>query len=532
MLKFLPLCCALCGAAVQSSLADYRDDTGFIRLQAELGAGMPTGAGVGMTQVEGELPTPNFPANAYLPQAGSGTFAGSGRYAGKTFTAKSGAGEASFHADFVGSNIYGPSAGTGTTFFSMCPGAAYVDCYKASYWDDEFLAPLPARLDPALEIRTVQNHAWIYNATAATADYIKDLVRRQDFSIHRDNYVCCVGLNNGTATPIPDLLASAYNVISVGRSNGDHSRGTVTDDMDGPGRRKPEIVAPLDATSYSTAYVSSAAGLLRQVANLGGNARAQDSRTLKAVLLAGATKEEFPAWAKTPEHPLDAVYGAGELNIHHSYHVLNGGEQPANDASGRPHMAWDYETLPGAANTADYRLHIPAGQYGVELSAFLVWNRTLQDSNPSADGFTLAPDALVNFDLRLFLDPAGGGEVPVDASTSALYNIEHVWKKALPAGNYRLRVSRGGGNPHDYALAWRLTVAPHQPQPVMTDLGGSYRFDFPGLITGQPYKFQASPDMLTWTDLHAFTAAGPVAVQTVLKPALPRQLYRLLPVLP
>lgn len=527
------LCCALWVAAMPSSRADYRDDTGFVRLQAELGAAMPTGAGVGMTQVEPELPTPNYPANSYLPQAGSGTFTGTGRYAGKIFTAKSGAGVASFHADFVGSNMYGPSAGTGTTFFSMCPGPGSVDCYKAGYWDDEFLAPLPDRLDPVPEIRAVQNHAWVYDATAGNAAFIKDLVRRQDFSIHRDNYVCCAGLNNGTASSIPDLWASAYNVISVGRSNGDHSRGTVTSDMDGPGRRKPEIVAPLDATSYSVAYVSSAARLLRQVADLSGNPRAQDSRTLKAVLLAGATKEEFPAWAKTPDHPLDTVFGAGELNIYYSYHVLNGGEQPANDAAGRPHRGWDYETLAGAADASDYRLRIPAGQYGVELSAYLVWHRTLRDSSPASDSFTLVPNALINFDLRLFLDPAGGGpEVLVDDSTSTLYNIEHVWKKDLPAGNYRLRVSRGGGSAHDYAIAWRLTTAPHLPQPVMADLGGSYRFDFPGLITGQPYKFQSSPDLWTWTDLQAFTATGPETVQTVLKPAEPRLLYRLLPVLP
>ena len=52
----------------------------------------PTGAGVGVTQVE-------FGEPAYLPQAGSGTFTGSGALlGGKTFTAKSGPSATSAHA--------------------------------------------------------------------------------------------------------------------------------------------------------------------------------------------------------------------------------------------------------------------------------------------------------------------------------------------------------------------------------------------------------------------------------------------------
>ena len=301
--------------------------------------------------------------------------------------------------------------------------------------------------------------------------------------------------------------------------------------MDGPGRRKPDLVAPLAATSYAAGYIGSAAGLLRQKANDIGTANARHVKTLKAVLLAGATKDEFPAWSRTATHPIDALYGAGELNIHHSYFILNGGEQPPNSTAG-PHMAWDHHLL-GPNGTADYRLNIPAGQSGVELSAFLVWHRTLTDTNPLPTAFTLAPDPLINFTLTLFRDPAAGGAaVTIDSSTSTLYNLEHVWQKNLPAGNYRLRVSRGSGSGHEFALAWRLHTAPHLPQPVMASAGNSYEFTFPGLITGQPYKFQSSPNLTAWTDIETFTATTPSATRLLLKPANPRLLYRLLPILP
>ncbi len=531
-MKFPPSLCWLLAAAVPAARADYRDDTGYTQLSEALGAALPTGAGVGVTHVESKLPSPPFETDAYLTQAGSGTFSGSGRFNGKQFTAKSGAGAFSFHADEVASFYYGNSAGLTTIRHSMAPGITEVDCYAAGPWDDEFLAPLPSRLDPAVETRAVQCHPWIYDAGTGEAVSVRDLVRRQDFSINRDNYVCSVGLNNGSTAVVPDMWASCYNALSAGLTNGEHSRGGVTSDMDGPGRRKPEIVVPVNATSYAAGYLAGAAALLRQHANAIGTDNARHAKTLKAVLLAGATKDEFPAWSRTAAHPIDAVFGAGELNIYNSYFILDGGEQPANNAAGRPHMAWDYHTL-SASGTADYRLHVPAGRYGVELSAFLVWHRTLTDSNNSPTIFSLAPDALIDFNLTLFRDPsAGGAPVTIDTSTSSLYNMEHIWKKDLPAGNYRLRVGRGSGAAHDYAIAWRLTTAPHEPQPVITTAGANFEFLFPDLIPGQPYKFQSASNLLNWTDLESFTASSPVATRVRSIPPGPRQLYRLLPVLP
>ena len=218
------------------------------------------------------------------------------------------------------------------------------------------------------------------------------------------------------------------------------------------------------------------------------------------------------------------------MNIYNSYYILNGGEQPANDPAGRPFRAWDLHTL-SSGNTADYRLNIPAGEFGVELSAFLVWNRTLADGN--SPGYNLVPDSLVNFDLTIYRDPsAGGTPVTIDSSTSTLYTLEHVWAKNLPSGNYRLRVNRTTGTSRSFAIAWRLTTAPHSPQPEMTRTAASLDFTFPGLIVGQPYLFQSSPDAMNWSDLESFTAASGEFSLSLPQNGPPRQLYRLLPVLP
>lgn len=518
-----PLCAALLAAVVPPAFGDYADDTGYKQLVAELGPAMLTGAGVGVTQVE--APGPN---DAYLPEAGSGTFAGTGYWAGKTFTIKSGPGIYSQHADEVGAQMYGRTTIPGALRASMTPGVTDIVCWNANSWDDSFLSPSGEA--PVVETMAVQNHSWILSAGTSSESIagINSLLRRQDFSINRDNYVCCAGVNNNSLNDVPDLFAAAYNVISVGRSDGDHSRGGTTADMDGPGRRKPEIVAPLDFTSFSTAYVSSAAALMRQKANLINTASARRTKTIKAVLLAGATKEEFPAWAKTAQHPIDEIYGAGELNVYNSYHILDGGEQMANGTAALPHNAWDYHSLI-ANGSADYRLTIPAGSYGVELSAFIVWHRTCTDS-PLA-GFSLNPDPLIDFNLTLFSDPAASGTaVTLDSSTSTLYNLEHVWKKDLPSGNYRLRVTRGGGAAHDYAIAWRLSTAPHQPAVQFLQREAALDFVFPELLTGQTYKFQSSPDLSQWADIETFTASGKRETRTTTLPVSPRYFFRLLPV--
>src|SRR5206468_8999465 len=128
------------------------------------------------------------------------------------------------------------------------------------------------------------------------------------------------------------------NGIAVGRSDGQHESGFTTVGNTGPtGRVKPDLVAPLGAVSFATPLVSSAATLLVQVAStapLNADPFAAKPQTIKAVLMAGATKAEFPTWSHTTTVPLDPVYGAGELNVDNSHRVLTAGRRAAGVAPG------------------------------------------------------------------------------------------------------------------------------------------------------------------------------------------------------
>ena len=114
---------------------------------------------------------------------------------------------------------------------------------------------------PVVENRKIQNHSWIGTVdNGGTTD--TDALRRFDFAIQRDDFLAVAGVNNGSSSAVPALLANAYNAISVGLTDGNHSTGATT--ADGAGRGKPEIVAPSFATSFSTPLVSSAGAMLRQ----------------------------------------------------------------------------------------------------------------------------------------------------------------------------------------------------------------------------------------------------------------------------
>ena len=96
------------------------------------------------------------------------------------------------------------------------------------------------------------------------------------------------------------------------------------------GRSKPDLTAPGSETSYSTAEVSGAAAILLQAASRGdggaGTATsASDIRTLKALLLNGATKPT--GWTHTDTAPLNPQYGAGVVNVDQSWLELKSGNQ-------------------------------------------------------------------------------------------------------------------------------------------------------------------------------------------------------------
>jgi hypothetical protein len=136
----------------------------------------------------------------------------------------------------------------------------------------------------------VQNHSWI-SAAGNSEAVVSEINQRLDFAIDRDGFSSVVGVNNAASTALPQMLAQAYHTISVGLTNGAHSAGFTT--LDGPGRIKPDLVAPDGLTSFATPMVAGAAGLLQAALAAAPYALtgADRPRVTKALLLAGAAKD-------------------------------------------------------------------------------------------------------------------------------------------------------------------------------------------------------------------------------------------------
>ncbi len=491
--------------------ADWADESGFTALQAELGAAMPTGVGVRVAQVEALLS-----AGQYAPVTGSSTVAGSGTFTGKSFIIKSGASTASFHAVEVGQSIYGlpPSSPR----YGMATGVNNIDCYEVNNWIGNGFLRTGSLNAPVTETAKVQNHSWIYIPPDNTTDAsLIEMLRRSDYSINTNNYVACVGMANDGGSTVPVLMATGVNSISVGLTSGGHSRGMTAAAYDLPGRMKPEIVVPLDFTSFATGLVSGSVAVLRSAAT---TTNAQRNEILRAIVLAGATKAEFTAWSRTTTHPLDAIYGAGELNIANSYHILAGGEQAPSPTTPVALVGWDLVTL-NANSTADYLLTLPSTLQGASLSAVLVWNRQITRNVITG---ALTPVALPNLKLTLYKGTTNPGTL-WDSSDSPVDNLEHVWQPALTCGTYRLRITGDASAGATAALAWRVTAATAAPSLKSNGLAanGTVTFSMASLVPSQFYELQTSADLVSWTNLTTFTAT--TLTQTWQSDVLPNQRY-------
>jgi hypothetical protein len=431
MFRLLRLIVAGAMVTCGEARANYLDDIGMTALRAQLGIAIPIGSGVGVSQIEASV---SGTASIYMPDILQPEFAG------KTITARSGASTASGHATTVGFFFYGTAS-------SLSPGVTAIDVYEANKWIRSGALNFGFAVAPLVESRRIQNHSWI--GTVDNGGPIDvELLRRFDFAIQRDDFLAAVGLNNGSGSGVPALLANAYNAISVGLTNGDHSSGSST--VDGAGRVKPEIVAPQLATSFATPLVSSAAALLRQSAP----AAAQHSITLKALLLAGATKDPFANWSRTIARPLDAHFGAGQLNVFHSYNILAASQQPASGSVLVGRRGWDFNTTNGTGRL--YFFDIPAGENDARFAAVVTWNRIVADNLTGVAWGNLS-SAVGDLSLRIFAASGFTKGVLVDESTSSVDNVEHLFASTLAPGRYALEVTAAQAG-IAYGLAWN-TVA-------------------------------------------------------------------------
>ncbi len=439
---------ALPGLPIQ---ADWKTEIGWTQLSSEVGPGLEDGTGIAAAMVEA-------PSNGnYMPALGNVEFTG------KTIVAGSGASGTSNHATGMAQTFFGNS-------ISIAPGITQITVYSAGDWLNN-VTGLATGSDPLAHPYRVMNHSWIGNSNNAAA--IIALSQRVDFLAIQNQMTVVAGTNNNSANPFPPILTTPYNAIVVGRSDGNHAAGNTF--AYGPGRSRPDIVAPgrlnvgdPATTSRATAMVSSAAALLHEKASGTGADRID---VIRATVLAGATKQEIPNWDRTTTRPLDERYGAGELNIYNSYRILDAGQfsgsttEPTSSVGFR---GWDYQANVAAGGERFYDFSIDSGTKWRDFSIVLTWNMLITDTNPSSSVF--APSELLG-DLNLELYDSTGtflGSL-LDQSVASIGNIEHLYFANLDAGRYTLRVTSDVSR--DYALAWRSTIRAI-PEPGLAILAG------------------------------------------------------------
>ncbi|MEL7496581.1 MAG: S8 family serine peptidase [Planctomycetota bacterium] len=405
----------------------YKEDVGFNAL-LNYNGGVAPADGSGLTVAMPEAPD------------GSGRYMGS--VSGKTINNGTGTNTGiSSHASTVGRNFFDNSV-------SLAPGITDITGYEAGDYINRVLNL--AGGDPlTTETYDITNHSYIGFA-GSTAEK-NQVLSRLDFVVNRDNMLSVVGTNNSSSNTTPDYLATSYNSIVVGLSNGNHARGQTSDY--GAGRFKPDIVAPSNATSFSTPFVSAGAALLRS-AGVGTNA--EQNEVTKALLFAGATKHEFSDWDRTSTRPVDEVFGFGEMNVFNSYLMLEAGEFEASTSEPTQLVGdrgYDFDNYSG---TGDLFYDVDLIEDG-DISAALVWNAIVNDGDASTAVFD--PTVTVaNLDLELY-DSSGSflGSL-IDSSVSTDYNYEHIFIENLSAGRYTFRIT--GDSATDFAFAWTAVPEP------------------------------------------------------------------------
>lgn len=226
------------------------------------------------------------------------------------------------HATSVGRFFYG-------SLQSLSPGISPVHVFSVPDFAGTNILHWPGGATPSDPGLDVLNNSWNSNQGATSNEFL----RRMDWATDAYGIFVCNTVGNGPG-PLPSpLLSHAFNAVTVGRSDGLHTNGLTGFGVDGPGRMKPEIVAPGPFTSFATPLVGGAAALLIETARtfptLQNEPSAVRPEVLKAVLMAGA--EHRAGWDNgaptsgaargATATPLDALWGADELDVDRAHWI-------------------------------------------------------------------------------------------------------------------------------------------------------------------------------------------------------------------
>lgn len=458
--------------------AGYFDDVGISALRDELGAALPTAAGVPVMIVEADR-NADPGIVEYAPNPDDPEFAGRNLTVGE--------GGPRVYAPFSGH-----ATGVGRRFFgqhsSVAPGIDRIAVYSTPNWLGPAFLRLGERRGPKAAASRVAAHAWVGSANPEIAGAANaEALRRVDWLVDRDELLHVAGFNGSRRSP---LLADAANVLAVAHTGTDRHRGTLAIDADYVAERtRPHLVAPDKTPSGATGRIASVAAMLIGIGHdepalSRGSTRAragqrifnaERAEVIRAVLMTGADRTtansnsvdiiDYRVAARDrAANGLDRRYGAGQVNVQRSYRILTAGEQDSReDGKSGERIAlagFDYDASFGGGGgsnaQATYALAIDADA-GV-LTATLVWNLEI------AGGSLYFDQGAVAHDLDLVLDDVSGGRrKTVAASRARLDNSETLHLALAPGHDYEIRVCPGEDQPpfdRDYALAWQVTAAP------------------------------------------------------------------------
>ncbi|MEX0586128.1 MAG: dockerin type I domain-containing protein, partial [Pirellulales bacterium] len=281
----------------------------------------------------------------------------------------------------------------------------------------------------------------------------------------------------------------------------------------------PHLVAPSNRTSFAAPLVAGTAAMLIDFAktntaisngtassSFGRNnwslRRGETSEVIRAVLMAGADRQAITnfgthTYAVNTANGLNDRYGAGQLDVYQSYHILAGGEQDPREAGNLADISlygWDYEAAFSANTTKTYRFTIDHAQR--TFAASLIWNVDIDLTLTSGQYQDLSVD-LRNLNLQLRNTTTGAD---VLTSNGTVDSSENLYIPALGPGTYELVVSATGFVPPapfvvDYGLAWRFAPTT-APTPGDVDLDGAVSL----LDLGAMARNFGKTSRAVWTD--------------------------------
>ena len=459
---------------VVEAQAGTLDDIGFTDLKLELGSALPDGSSITVTQVEAPNPLDSVTLTGpCIPNKASAEFSLI-TFNDYTQGTVSCTGAVSSHATAAAQKFYG-------SITSALTAIGSVDLFEANDWlGAGFLNTGGAGIGTSST--RIANHSWQGDAVINGVDWNPEILRRLDYLVEVDEFIQVVAMVSSPNTV--HLLSTSFNAIVVSLSKGSSYGTGALDSTYVANRTRPDIVAPESTMSSATPRVASATALLADYGhsntalstdpqivstiNTNGDTiyNAERSETIKAVLMAGADRNTVGNsisiditdyrvdLANQTSNGLDRRFGAGQVNIYNSYHILAAGEQNSTEDGGTAiaNTGFDYDPTFGGLNssnaTATYSFSTNAIG-GQKIKASLVWN---------LDVLTESTDVFYDLDLEL-VDVATN--LVVASSASAIDNTENIWFDLLSNHDYQLKVIRGTGQAvfnWDYALAWQIVV--------------------------------------------------------------------------